>query len=203
MYLRTHHFMYTLRRNNCSLHFVSFRTPYICAWFSWSCAACGFKCPNRNLITDSVSFRDRRSPKHGFYDRREVLVGNDGLCEEPDTDERSAGPAARPGHRPASPRSPRRQRAAVLFIGGSIHTKHTYASTRIHTHTHTQRLWSDVTHTHTADSHRETSTHRAWCKLGALLLPKNKQTEKQDDTTGYVSLCAVKPKNKREKFKRY
>ena len=102
---------------------------------------------------------DRRSPRHVCYDRREVSVWNDGLREEPGTNERPAGTAASPGHRPANLRSPRHQRAAVLFIDRSTHThKHT------NTHIHTQRLWSDVRHTHTQQTHTE--------RLGALLLPK-------------------------------
>lgn len=78
---------------------------------------------------------DRWRPRHGRHDGGEVFGGNDGLREEPDTDERPAGTAAGPGHRPASPRSPRHQRAAVLFIDRSAH-KHTH----LHTNTHTETM---------------------------------------------------------------
>lgn len=94
----------------------------------------------------------RRSSEHAYHDRREVFVGNDGLFEEPDTDECPAGPAASPGHRPASPRSSRHQCAAVLFIGRSIHTNTHTRNTRIHT----QRDYGVMSYTH-----RETKKHRA------------------------------------------
>ena len=109
---------------------------------------------------------DRWRPRHGHHDGREVFGGNDGLREEPDADERPAGTAAGPGHRPASPRSPRHQRAAVLLIDRSAHMKAHNTNTHTYTHTHTQRLWSDVihtqihTHTHAQQTHTERRTHK-------------------------------------------
>lgn len=123
----------------------------ISRWIRWIPAGLRLSCfvtPEAErgsfLLCVCVFMWDRWSPGHGCHDRWQVFSGNDGLREEPDTDECPARTAPSPGHRPASPRSPRHQRAAMLFIDGSnasTPTQHPHTDT----HTHTHRLWSDVT----------------------------------------------------------
>lgn len=85
---------------------------------------------------------DRRRSKHVRDDRREVFLGTDGLCEKPDTDERSARPAASAGRRPAGTRRPRRQSSSLLLIDTHTHTPHreTWEWRQTHTTRRTQRL---------------------------------------------------------------
>lgn len=115
---------------------------------------------------------DRWRPRHGRHDGGEVFGGNDGLREEPDTDERPAGTAAGPGHRPASPRSPRHQRAAVLFIDRSAH-KHTH----LHTNAHTETMEWCHTHTRSRLTQRDLHTKRltqTWCFAATKKITKTR-----------------------------
>lgn len=111
----------------------------------------------------------RWSPRPDCYNRREVFIRNDGLREEPVTDERSARTAAAPGHQPSSPCCSWRQCSALLFIDW-------------HTHHILHRLWSDVIHTHTANSLTDLKTN--WCFAS---------TKRNNKT---ALLCVVQPKQK-------
>lgn len=117
--------------------------------------------------------------RHDCHDGRKVLIRNQRMREEPDIDERWARTAASSGHRPAGVRVTRHQRAAVFFIDDDA--THTYK------HRYTQRLWSDVSHTHTHS--------RLTQSLKSLVLCCYQKKKNQDDTT----LCAVKTKKWDEK----
>ena len=153
---------------------------------------------------------DRWRPRHGHHDGREVFGGNDGLREEPDADERPAGTAAGPGHRPASPRSPRHQRAAVLLIDRSAHMKahntntHTYTHTETMEwcHTHTNTHTHTHTHTHTQQTHTERRTHKeADTNLVLCCYQKNKKTKARwHNRIWCFSVCSKTKKKKQKKW---
>lgn len=123
-----------------------------------------------SVVDGCVFLCDRRRSRHAGDDRREVFIETGGLCEKPDTDERSAGPAARAGRRPAGARRPRRQSSPLLLV--DIHTR-------------AERLGSGVKHIpHSRDFQSPTR------KTPTLLSVCRKTKKKAKRTSSPLYLCA-------------
>lgn len=122
--------------------------------------------------------------RHDCHDGRKVLIRNQRMREEPDIDERWARTAASSGHRPAGVRITRHQRAAVFFIDDDA--THTYK------HRYTQRLWSDVSHTHTHS--------RLTQSLKSLVLCCYQKKKK---SRWHHSVCSKNQKVRRKKLEHY